>query len=134
MQSILIIEDDRGLQEVLRFRLESEGFAVLGAEDGGHGMELLYEARPAAVILDLMLPGIPGLNVLARIAGDPVLRVPVIVITAYEDLDGVLERRCLDLGAQAFVQKPLDAREIAALVRTAVGRDPAPTPPPQRKI
>lgn len=127
MKRILIIEDDKGLQTLLRFRLECEGFEVIGAEDGGHGMELLYEARPDAVVLDLMLPGLPGLDVLARIAGDPVLQIPVVVITAYEDYDGVLKRRCMDLGARAFIEKPLDPREVVALVREAVGVDAAPS-------
>ncbi len=133
MKKILIIEDDADLQELLGFAFKRGGFETRGAEDGGYGMEMLYTMRPDAVVLDLMLPGLPGLDVLARITRDPVLQIPVVVITAYEDYDGVLKRRCMDLGARAFIEKPLDPGKIVALVREAVGVDAA-LVPPQRKM
>jgi phosphate regulon transcriptional regulator PhoB len=126
-RKVLVIEDERDIRELVRVNLEAEGFSVLEAADGELGLALVRRERPAAVILDLMLPGLGGLEVCRRIRADEATsRVPVVVLTARSaEADKVVG---LEIGADDYVTKPFSPRELTArvkaLLRRAYGRQP----------
>ena len=128
-QRILVVEDNAALAEGLRYNLELEGFDVAVAPDGHAGVRLARELRPDLVVLDLMLPGLDGYQVLQRIRADGE-RVPVLILSARaEEADKVLGFR---LDADQYVTKPFGLLELlervrALLRRTAALRAPADT-------
>ncbi|MBN1335355.1 MAG: response regulator transcription factor [Deltaproteobacteria bacterium] len=114
---ILVIEDDPHLLLGLALHLEQEGYRVRTANDGPRGLGELARERPDLVLLDLMLPGVDGLEILRRIRSeDPVL--PVVVLTALgSEHDKV---RGLDLGANDYVTKPFSVGELQARIRAVL--------------
>ncbi len=115
---ILVIEDDRSIQELIRLYLERDGFEIRLASDGNEGLESVYESPPALVILDIMLPGIDGWEVCRRIRDAH--SIPIIMLTAR---DAVSDRiNGLELGADDYVTKPFDPRELVARVRAVLRR------------
>jgi len=115
--SILIIEDDPSIVLGLRMNLSKAGYAVRTAADGHVGLAELARERPDLVLLDLMLPGMDGLEILRRIRGhDDTL--PVVVLTALGAEDDKI--RGLDLGANDYVTKPFSVAELLARVRAAL--------------
>ncbi len=123
---VLIVDDEPHVREVVATYLEREGFSVRSAADGKQALVELGVKRPDAVVLDLMLPEVSGLEVLQRLraGGD---EVPVILLSARgEEPDRVAG---LELGADDYVAKPASPREIAARVR-AVLRRSRPSGPP----
>ena len=115
--TILVIEDDPSIVLGLRMNLGRAGYRVRTASDGHIGLAELAKERPDLVLLDLMLPGVDGLEILRRIrAEDPTL--PVLVLTAMgSDEDKI---RGLDLGANDYVTKPFSIAELSARVRAAL--------------
>jgi DNA-binding response OmpR family regulator len=111
---ILVVEDEPTLLEFLRSGLEAAGYSVLTASDGNNGLSLARRADIDCVVLDLMLPGLSGEEVLVRLrAARPTL--PVIVLTAR---DGVHDRvRNLDAGADDYMVKPFSLAELTARIR-----------------
>jgi len=118
---VLVIEDDAEIRELLEFSLGREGWSPLQAGDGEQGLELLARQGVDCVILDLMLPGMSGLEVLRKLREDPrSAGVPVIVATARgEDADVVA---ALELGADDYVVKPYSPRVLAARIRAVTRR------------
>ncbi len=118
---ILIVEDERDISELIRFNLEQEGFAVVVAEDGEQALAAARRARPALVILDLMLPGIPGLEVCRRLRGQEVTaRLPILMLTAKAgETDRVVG---LEMGADDYLTKPFSPRELIARIRALLRR------------
>ena len=111
---ILIVEDEESIREALRDALLSEGYEVLTAADGTQGLALGLKEDPDLVVLDLMLPGIDGFEVLRRLRADAV-ETPVLVLTARGlEADRV---RGLDLGADDYVVKPFALSELLARIR-----------------
>lgn len=124
INSIQIIEDEKGLVKVLKAYLEKEGFEVFYSYDGQKGLELFYEKNPDLIILDLMLPGISGENIARKIRQSS--SIPIIMLTAKGKEDEKLEG--LGIGADDYVVKPASPREITARVKTILRRtknDPA---------
>jgi len=120
MKKILVVEDDRAPQKVLRHLFESEDYTVELTTDGKSGLDAFRSAVPAAVVLDLRLPGITGDEVCREIKREAP-SVPVIVLSAKTDItDKVL---LLELGADDYVTKPFSPRELLARVRAAVRRN-----------
>ncbi|GGZ17538.1 response regulator transcription factor [Streptomyces poonensis] len=118
MPRVLIIEDDRAVREGLRLALRRQGHEVAAAATGEDGLEQLRSFRPDAVILDLMLPGMPGLEVCRRIRTHE--QVPIIMATARgDDADVVVG---LEAGADDYVVKPVRARVLDARVRAVLRR------------
>jgi DNA-binding response OmpR family regulator len=119
MASLLLIEDNRQYAASLRLNLEVEGFSVAVAHDGTTGLAMIAEQRPSLVILDLMLPGTDGYDVLrsTRQAG---IDVPVVVLTARGDEPDKL--RGFGLGADDYVTKPVGVNELIARVRAVLRR------------
>jgi DNA-binding response OmpR family regulator len=119
MEKILVVEDDRAVQRVLRRLFESEGYVVEITPDGKSGLAAFHSSHPSAVVLDLRLPQIPGSQVCYEIkTGTPSL--PVIVLSGKTEVaDKVL---LLELGADDYVTKPFSPRELLARVRAAIRR------------
>lgn len=119
MSTILVIEDDPRIQKALHRQFTTEGYNVLIAGDGTEGLVVCKTLRPAAVVLDLMLPGISGREVCREIkAWSPT--TPVIVLSAISEVaDKVL---LLELGADDYVTKPFSPRELMARVQAAIRR------------
>ena len=115
---ILVIEDDRKTADIVRLYLERDGYQVLTAFDGAVGLGLARESKPDLIVLDLLLPGINGLEVCRTLRRES--DVPVIMLTALtterDKLDG------LDIGADDYVTKPFSPKELAARVRTVLRR------------
>jgi phosphate regulon transcriptional regulator PhoB len=120
-KQILVVEDEKDISELIRFNLEQEGFAVLGAEDGEQALQLARRERPALVILDLMLPGMSGLEVCRRLRGqEATARLPIVMLTAKAaEADRVVG---LELGADDYVTKPFSPRELVARIRAVLRR------------
>jgi DNA-binding response OmpR family regulator len=118
-ERILVIEDDRGVQKALKRLFEGEGFTVDVAGNGAAGLEMFHASKPAVVMLDLRLPGMPGQDVCREVSqANP--SVPIIILSAKtEVMDKVL---LLELGAHDYVTKPFSPRELLARVRTAMRR------------
>jgi two-component system, OmpR family, response regulator len=112
--TILVVEDDSALREFLCTALADE-FEVAGAVSGEEAVDLARRLRPDVVLLDVMLPGLSGLDVVRMIRSDPSLRdTPVLVMTAFSEIDaGDAEAA----GANRFLAKPFDLQQLTAAVR-----------------
>jgi DNA-binding response OmpR family regulator len=117
-QTILVIEDEQTIAAAVAARLEKEGFHVLVAADGLAGIESFRTGDPDLVVLDLMLPGMDGLEVCRRIQADRY--VPVLMLTARNDETDILVG--LGVGADDYVTKPFSPRELVARVKTLLRR------------
>jgi CheY-like chemotaxis protein/class 3 adenylate cyclase len=105
--SILIVEDNEMNRDVLARRLERQGHTITTAEDGRRGLELLREREFDLVLLDLMMPGMNGYQVLQYVKADRALQsIPVIMISALDELESVV--RCIEAGAEDYLTKPFD--------------------------
>ncbi len=119
MGRILFIEDARDLAQVVRRELEGAGYEVLHAADGAAGLDLASRFRPDLIILDWMLPGLDGLEVLRRLRAED-SPLPVLMLTARsEEADRVIG---LELGADDYLTKPFSMRELLARVRALLRR------------
>jgi two-component system response regulator RegX3 len=117
-ERILVVEDEDALAESVRYHLEREGFEVSVAPDGRRAIERFREDRPRLVILDLMLPEMPGLDVCRLIRSES--SVPIIMVTAKDtEADKVAG---LELGADDYVTKPFSVRELVSRVRAHLRR------------
>ncbi len=118
MTRLLMIDDDEKLVALMREYLESHGFEVAAAHDGNAGVEAALSTKPALVILDLMLPGIDGLEVCRRVRQSS--RVPILMLTARGDeTDRVVG---LEMGADDYLPKPFSTRELLARIRAILRR------------
>jgi len=104
---ILVVDDEAGNRDLLRRRLEREGYAVICAEGGQEALAVVAREAVDLVLLDMLMPGLDGLAVLGRLKGDPATRdLPVIVISALDDLQAIA--RCIEAGAEDYLPKPFD--------------------------
>lgn len=118
MTKVLVIEDEMGLVETLKYNLEREGYEVSTARDGVSGLQLARSWRPDLVILDLMLPRMGGLDVCRALRAES--DVPIIVLTAKDsETDKVVG---LEVGADDYVTKPFSMREVLARVAALLRR------------
>jgi two-component system phosphate regulon response regulator PhoB len=119
--TVLIVEDEPDIRALLVFHLEREGFRCRTTASGPDALRAAKTAPPDLVVLDLMLPGMDGLEVCRRLRGDPVLAaVPIIMLTAKADeVDRVVG---LELGADDYVVKPFSPKELVARVRAVLRR------------
>jgi DNA-binding response OmpR family regulator len=123
MRKILVIEDDRAVQKVLKRLFEAEDFVVEITPDGKSGLDTFHSCSPSAVVLDLRLPEVQG-NDVCREIKRRAPSTPVIVLSAKTDVsEKVL---LLELGADDYVTKPFSPRELLARVRAAVRRTTRP--------
>ena len=128
MRTILVVEDEPQIAGLVRDYLEHAGFAVLAAGDGASGLALARARRPEAIILDLGLPRIDGLDVIRALRRES--SVPIVILTARGDeTDRVTG---LELGADDYVVKPFSPKELVARVRAVLRRVEAAAIPTER--
>jgi two-component system, OmpR family, phosphate regulon response regulator PhoB len=122
MARILVIEDEPDIRQVLDYNLRLAGHDVVAAERGQDGLRLAREQHPDLVLLDLMLPDIPGTDVCRAIKDDVAMRgTPVIMVTAKgEEIDRVVG---FELGADDYVTKPFSVRELVLRIRATLRRN-----------
>ena len=121
-ERILLVEDDPQIRELLRVALERAGYACLEAEDAQRAYELVYDEKPNLLVLDWMLPGVSGLELLRWIRRDNEghAALPVILLTAKRAETSLLE--AYRAGADDYVRKPFSPRELIARVRAVLSR------------
>jgi two-component system response regulator RegX3 len=118
MSRILVIEDEPAIRDAITYALSEEGFQVEQAGDGENGLAQALDGEPDVVILDLMLPGIPGTDVCRRIRAQSA--VPIIMVTARgAELDRVLG---LEMGADDYITKPFSMAELIGRIRAILRR------------
>jgi two-component system phosphate regulon response regulator PhoB len=124
-QKIVAIEDEPDILEIIRYNLEKEGYEFVGETDGEEGLSLVRRVLPDLVLLDVMLPGIDGLEICRRLKYEAATReIPVIMVTARsEESDIVLG---LEVGADDYLSKPFGPRELVARVRAVLRRGKIP--------
>jgi len=120
-KQILIIEDEEDVLELERYNLTREGFAVVAASRGDEGLKAVALKRPDLIILDLMLPGINGLEVCRKLKSDPLTAdIPIIMVTAKgEEADIIVG---LELGADDYVSKPFSIKILISRIRAVLRR------------
>lgn len=119
-KKVLVVDDDEKTVELVRLYLNRDGYRVLTAYDGIEALRLARESHPDLIVLDLMLPGIDGLEICRTLRAES--DVPIIMLTARTTDDDRLTG--LDLGADDYVTKPFSPRELAARVRAVLRRLP----------
>ncbi|MCB2222908.1 MAG: response regulator transcription factor [Actinobacteria bacterium] len=116
--TVLLIEDEEAIADLVRMYFEQEGYRLVHAPDGESGLDALKDRNPRAVLLDLGLPGIDGIEVCRRIRAQS--DVPVIMLTARDaEVDKIVG---LEIGADDYVTKPFSPRELVARVRAVLRR------------
>jgi len=115
-KTILVVDDEPGLIEILQIKLESEGYRVIGASQGLDALEEMHAENPELVILDVMMPGMNGWQVLERKGADPqIAQIPVILLTVLaEDMDVM---KGLEKGAIEYITKPFDLAHLVSTVK-----------------
>jgi DNA-binding response OmpR family regulator len=123
-QSVLVVEDEQDILNLLRFNLQNSGFEVITSADGREALELARKYEPDLILLDIMIPGLDGFEVCRELRSDPKTRgVPVIMLTARgEEVDRIVG---LELGADDYVVKPFSPRELALRVKAVLRRGEA---------
>ncbi|MDR3543540.1 MAG: response regulator transcription factor [Desulfosporosinus sp.] len=121
MATILVVDDEEPILELLRFNLEKEGYQVCVAKNGQEALESVDKEQPDLLVLDVMLPGMDGLEVCRRIRNIQNLRqIPIIMLTAKgEEIDKVVG---LELGADDYMTKPFSPRELLARIKARLRR------------
>ncbi len=118
---ILVVDDHPSNCELLSRRLEREGYEVVTANDGKAALAIVAEADIDLVLLDLLMPGMSGYEVLCRLKADPQhCEIPVIMISALDDLDSVI--RCINAGAEDYLPKPFDPVLLRARINSCLER------------
>jgi two-component system, OmpR family, phosphate regulon response regulator PhoB len=127
--TVLLVEDERDIAELVRYHVEKAGMRVVHAVDGGTALRLARAELPDVVVLDLMLPGLDGLEVCRQLRREAATRrLPIIMLTARgEEVDRVVG---LELGADDYVVKPFSPRELIARIRAVLRRSDGPVPEP----
>jgi len=121
MKKILIVEDEEDILELVSFHVSKAGYRALTAKDGERALEIAFKEDPDLVVLDIMLPGISGVEVLKRLKfHNQTQRIPILMLTAKgEEVDRVLG---FELGAEDYVTKPFSVRELLLRIRAILSR------------
>ncbi len=121
MKTILVIEDERDLVELISFNLEKEGYRVITATEGSTGLETARNSLPDLILLDLMLPGLNGTEICKILKkNEKTFRIPIIMLTAKgEEIDRVVG---FEVGADDYVVKPFSNRELMLRIKAVLRR------------
>ena len=117
MAAIIIIEDSAYTRTKMRTVLEAEGHEIVEASNGTQGLQIVFTRNPDCVILDLIMPEIDGIKLLKAIR-DKDSKIPVLVVTA--DIQESVRQQCMDMGATAFLSKPVKEEELRSTVRKII--------------
>ena len=122
-KKIVVVEDEEDILDIIIYNLNRDGYEVLGANDGSSGLDLVTREAPDLVLLDIMLPGLDGIEVCRRMKSESkTARIPIIMVSARgEESDVVLG---LGLGADDYISKPFKPRELVARVKAVLRRGP----------
>lgn len=119
VKKIVVVDDEKPIADILEFNLEKEGYEVYSAYDGNDALELIMETVPDLVLLDIMLPGMDGMEICREVRKKH--DMPIIMLTAKDsEIDKVLG---LELGADDYVTKPFSTRELIARVKVNLRRN-----------
>lgn len=126
-KTVLIVDDEKDIRDLLAYNLSKEGFAILTAADGNEALKELADHPVALVVLDIMMPGLDGFEVCKRIrATETIKNLPVIFLTARSaEVDQIVG---LELGADDYIQKPVSPRVLVARVKSILRRTNERTP------
>lgn len=120
-ESILVVDDEEDILELLRYNLAKEGYRVAGAASGEEAVKAARSSLPDLILLDLLLPGLDGLEVCRQLKGDTRTRpIPIIMLTAKGEETDIVTG--LELGADDYMTKPFSPRVLLARIRTALRR------------
>lgn len=124
-RKIVLIEDEEDIIGLVTYYLEKEGYSVKSAKEGGKGLEMVRQEKPDLVILDLMLPGMDGLEICRSLRSNArTMAMPIIMLTAKEEeTDKIVG---LEIGADDYMTKPFSPKELAARVRALLRRTSRP--------
>ena len=124
-KTILVVEDEKDIVDLIAYHLKQSGFSVLTALDGPSALEQAKKKRPGLVILDLMLPGMDGKDVCRALKSNPITQtIPILMLTAKaEEVDRVIG---FELGADDYVTKPFSPRELVLRVKAILRRKEVP--------
>ena len=112
-KTILVVDDEKPIRDILVYNLQKEGYEAIEAEDGEQAIEVALEKKPDLILLDIMLPKVDGLTVCKRLRHN--LNVPILILSAKdEEIDKILG---LELGADDYITKPFSVRELMARVK-----------------
>lgn len=130
---VLVVEDEKNIRELIRFNLEKNGYKVGTADNGLDGLSMAESAEFDLVLLDIMLPGMDGLDVCKKIRnGEKTPNIPIIMLTAKnEEIDKVLG---LELGADDYIAKPFGIKELIARIKANLRRASMSTEAAQPKV
>jgi DNA-binding response OmpR family regulator len=123
---ILLVDDEASIRSLQRMYLERDGFRVEECADGLSALAALKRLRPALVVLDIMLPGLDGLEILRRLRSEDDPTAVIMVTARDEDIDRILG---LEMGADDYLSKPFNPRELTARVRAILRRSERPAAP-----
>jgi len=130
---ILIIEDDRDIAELIEYNLTREGYQVTTAFTGENGLKTAQSLRPDLVLLDLMLPGLDGLDVCRALKRDPKTdQIPIIMLTAKSEEADIVSG--LEMGADDYISKPFSPREVLARIHAVLRRKAEPSPQEETRL
>jgi two-component system phosphate regulon response regulator PhoB len=128
-EKIIVVEDDEDILELIAYNLGREGYQVTKVTSGEKLLQLVQTRQPDLIILDLMLPGVDGLQICKRLKAEPrTQRIPVVMVTARGEEADVVSG--LELGADDYIPKPFRPRELVARVRAVLRRSGAPAADP----
>ncbi len=119
MRTLLLVEDDASISSAVAYSLERDGYRVITAHDGVSGLELARKERPDLVLLDVMLPGLSGLDVCRILRQEQ--SVPIVMLTARDQEPDKIQG--FELGADDYITKPFSMRELRARIGSALRRD-----------
>jgi adenylate cyclase len=117
--SVLVVDDDPVTRSMLSRSLEQEGHQVTTSQDGRRALDLVHAERFDVILLDVLMPGLDGYQVLERLKADPKLRhIPVVMVTAVDDIESAV--RCIELGADDYLSKPIDPVVLGARINAGL--------------
>jgi two-component system, OmpR family, alkaline phosphatase synthesis response regulator PhoP len=133
MNKILVVEDEEDIADLVKYHLEKEGFTARTVADGKRALDLIVRDHPDLIVLDLMLPGLDGLEVCRRLRAQSATQgIPIIMLTARgEEVDRIIG---LEMGADDYVPKPFSPRELVARVKAVLRRTAAPVSPSEAPV
>jgi len=130
-KKILIIDDEPDMLEILRFRLEKNGYKIVTASSGEEGLVKAEKIKPDLILLDILLPGISGLEVVKKLKANKLTKkIPVIMVTALISQDAMAKG--LEHGAQYFISKPFDPADLLGEIKNAIKDSPIKEKPKTR--
>lgn len=123
-ENILVIEDEEDIRELISYNLSKEGYRIIAVESGEEGYRLAVKEIPDLILLDIMLPGLDGLEICKLLQNDPKTKnTPIIMLTAKSEESDIVTG--LELGADDYITKPFSPKVLNARVRTILRRNKA---------